>query len=175
MDFDHRMHPANLQRYVILHRDPTPLHPEPRRGRCPDSQTPARNAARRPCAGAPSQAQRARWTCRTDTWGPLKRWEEQLGGRTHHLGQGQSAQPANLAPSCCGQSGRRRRGFPPDCRAARRPERAFAVAFDDSAHVLTMYASHDDALASLRMQPHRHPAHCTWTSASPAAWTPSAH
>ena len=29
-------------------------------------------------------------------------------------------------------------------------ERAFAVAFDDSAHVLTMYASHDDALASLR-------------------------
>lgn len=29
-------------------------------------------------------------------------------------------------------------------------ERAFAVAFDDSTHVLTMYASHDDALGALR-------------------------
>jgi putative molybdopterin biosynthesis protein len=27
-------------------------------------------------------------------------------------------------------------------------ERAFAVAFDESAHVLTLYASHDDALAA---------------------------
>jgi putative molybdopterin biosynthesis protein len=55
-------------------------------------------------------------------------------------------------------------------------ERAFAVAFDDNAHVLTLYASHDDALAALRAQ-HATPGEggrCTWTSASPAAWTPSA-
>ena len=29
-------------------------------------------------------------------------------------------------------------------------ERAFAVAFDPAAHVLTLYASHDDALPALR-------------------------
>ena len=29
-------------------------------------------------------------------------------------------------------------------------ERAFAVAFDDTVHVLTLYASHDDALSALR-------------------------
>jgi putative molybdopterin biosynthesis protein len=31
-------------------------------------------------------------------------------------------------------------------------ERAFAVAFDDKAHVVTLHASHDDALAALREQ-----------------------
>jgi putative molybdopterin biosynthesis protein len=36
-------------------------------------------------------------------------------------------------------------------------ERAFAVAFDDSPHVLTMYASHDDALAPCARTP-PHPA-----------------
>jgi len=30
-------------------------------------------------------------------------------------------------------------------------QRAFAVAFDDTAHVLSFYASHDDALAALRV------------------------
>jgi putative molybdopterin biosynthesis protein len=37
-------------------------------------------------------------------------------------------------------------------------ERSFAVAFDDSAHVVTLYASHDDALSALRevALPHLH-------------------
>ena len=50
-------------------------------------------------------------------------------------------------------------------------ERAFAIAFDDSAGVIPMYASHDDALPLLRELAQHASTSCIWTSSSPAAST----
>ena len=50
-------------------------------------------------------------------------------------------------------------------------ELAFAIAFDDSAGVITMTASHDDALPLLRALALDRSTSCTWTSSSAAAST----
>ena len=52
-------------------------------------------------------------------------------------------------------------------------ERAFAIAFDDSAGVIPISASHDDALPLLRQLARRPSTTCTWTSSSAAASTRS--
>ena len=79
-------------------------------------------------------------------WGELKRWEDELGQALVTWDKGQ---PAQLTPFGSKLMWAERQA--PQIAALQSDlERAFAVAFDDKAHVLTLYASHDDALASLR-------------------------
>jgi putative molybdopterin biosynthesis protein len=84
-------------------------------------------------------------------WGELKRWEIELG---HGLIAWEKGQPARLSEFgdkllwAERQAQARLAGQIEALHADL--ERAFAVAFDDAAHVLTLFASHDDALAALR-------------------------
>jgi putative molybdopterin biosynthesis protein len=84
-------------------------------------------------------------------WGELKRWEAQLG---HSLIVWEKGAPARLSEFgdkllwAERQAQARLAGQIEALHADL--ERAFAVAFDDTAHVLTLFASHDDALAALR-------------------------
>src|SRR4051812_8021485 len=84
-------------------------------------------------------------------WGELKRWETEL---EHPLVVWEKGQPARLT-----EFGEKLLWAERQAQARLAPqieslhsdlERAFAVAFDEAAHVLTFFASHDDALAALR-------------------------
>ena len=84
-------------------------------------------------------------------WGALKRWEEQLGGELIIWGKGQSAQLSEFGTKLLWAERQAQARLAPQIAALHADlERAFAVAFDPNAHVLTMYASHDDALVALR-------------------------
>ena len=84
-------------------------------------------------------------------WGELKRWEAELD---HGLIVWEKGQPARLSPfgeKLLWAERQAQARLAPQIEALHADlERAFAVAFDDTAHVLTLYASHDDALAALR-------------------------
>lgn len=86
-------------------------------------------------------------------WGELKRWEAELG---HSLLTWAKGQPATLSPFGAKLLWAERRAqarLAPQVEALRAElEQAFAVAFDDRAQVLTLSASHDDALPLLRQQ-----------------------
>ncbi len=84
-------------------------------------------------------------------WGALKRWEEQLGGELIVWGKGQSAQLTEFGTKLLWAERQAQARLAPQIAALNADlERAFAVAFDPDAHVLTLYASHDDALMALR-------------------------
>jgi putative molybdopterin biosynthesis protein len=84
-------------------------------------------------------------------WGELKRWEAELG---HALVIWVRGQPAALAPFGEKLLWAERRALArlaPQIEALRGElEQAFAIAFDDAAGVIPIYASHDDALPRLR-------------------------
>lgn len=101
--------------------------------------------------GSISGAARALDLSYRHVWGALKRWEEQLGGELIIWGKGQSAQLSEFGTKLLWAERQSQARLAPQVEALRAElERAFAVAFDPSAHVLTIYASHDDALAALR-------------------------
>ncbi len=84
-------------------------------------------------------------------WGELKRWEAELGQTLVIWVKGQSALLAPFGEKLLWAEQRAQARLAPQIEALRGElERAFAVAFDDSAGVITMYASHDDALPRLR-------------------------
>ena len=84
-------------------------------------------------------------------WGELKRWEAELG---HPLVTWVKGQPAVLAPfgdKLLWAERRAQARLAPQIEALRSElEQAFAIAFDDTAGVIPLYASHDDALPRLR-------------------------
>ena len=84
-------------------------------------------------------------------WGELKRWETELG---HALITWAKGQPAVLAPfgnKLLWAERRAQARLAPQIEALRSElEQAFAIAFDDQAGVIPIYASHDDALPRLR-------------------------
>lgn len=84
-------------------------------------------------------------------WGELKRWEQLLG---HGLIVWEKGQPAHLSEfgdKLLWAERQAQARLSPQIEALQADlERAFAVAFDDSAHVLTFYASQDEALTRLR-------------------------
>ncbi len=86
-------------------------------------------------------------------WGELKRWEGELG---HTLVSWAKGQPAVLSPfgeKLLWAERRAQARLAPQVEALRSElERAFAVAFDDSAGVIEVAASHDDALPLLRQR-----------------------
>ncbi len=84
-------------------------------------------------------------------WGELKRWELELGQTLVIWVKGQSALLAPFGEKLLWAERRAQARLAPQIEALRGElERAFAIAFDDSAGVVTMSASHDDALPRLR-------------------------
>jgi putative molybdopterin biosynthesis protein len=86
-------------------------------------------------------------------WGELKRWEGELG---HPLVSWAKGQPALLSPfgeKLLWAERRAQARLAPQVEALRSElERAFAIVFDDSAGVIPVAASHDDALPLLRQR-----------------------
>jgi putative molybdopterin biosynthesis protein len=84
-------------------------------------------------------------------WGELKRWEAVLGHPLIVWEKGQSARLSEFGDKLLWAERQAQARLSPQIEALLADlERTFAVAFDDSAHVLTFYASHDDALVRLR-------------------------
>jgi putative molybdopterin biosynthesis protein len=101
--------------------------------------------------GSISSAARALGLSYRHVWGELKRWEQALG---HDLIVWEKGQPARLSPfgdKLLWAERQAQARLSPQIAALQADlERVFAVAFDDTTHVLSFYASHDDALAALR-------------------------
>ena len=95
-------------------------------------------------------------------WGELKRWETELGGELLIWEKGQSARLSEFGSKLMWAERQAQARLAPQIEALRAElERSFAVAFDDASHVVTLYASHDDALSRLReaaikQSPHLH-------------------
>jgi putative molybdopterin biosynthesis protein len=84
-------------------------------------------------------------------WGELKRWEEVMGHELIIWEKGQPARLTDFGDKLMWAERQTQARLAPQLEALRADlERTFAVAFDAKAHVLTMYASHDDALPRLR-------------------------
>lgn len=84
-------------------------------------------------------------------WGELKRWESELGSALLVWEKGQAARLTEFGSKLMWAEGQAQARLAPQIEALRSElERAFAVAFDPQAHVVTLYASHDHALGALR-------------------------
>lgn len=85
-------------------------------------------------------------------WGELKRWEQELGNELLIWEKGQAARLSEFGTKLLWAERQAQARLSPQIESLRADlERAYALAFDDSVHVLTLYASHDDALSALRM------------------------
>jgi putative molybdopterin biosynthesis protein len=84
-------------------------------------------------------------------WGELKRWETELGRPLVLWAKGQPALLSPFGEKLLWAERRAQARLAPQVEALRGElERAFAVAFDDAAGVITLSASHDEALPLLR-------------------------
>ncbi|MBC5784792.1 helix-turn-helix transcriptional regulator [Ramlibacter sp. USB13] len=84
-------------------------------------------------------------------WGELRRWETQLGHPLLLWEKGQRARLAPFGEKLLWAERQAQARLAPQIEALHSElERAFAVAFDDTAQVLTLFASHDDGLSLLR-------------------------
>lgn len=101
--------------------------------------------------GSISAAARALDLSYRHVWGELKRWEDVLGHELIVWEKGQSARLTEFGDKLMWAERQTQARLAPQIEALRADlERTFAVAFDPDAHVLTLYASHDDALPRLR-------------------------
>ena len=83
-------------------------------------------------------------------WGELKRWEQILGRTLIVWDKGQPARLNEFGEKLLWAERQAQARLAPQINALRADlERAFAVAFDDAAHVVPLYASHDEALGAL--------------------------
>ena len=102
-------------------------------------------------AGSISAAARQSGLSYRHVWGELKRWQEVLGHDLVIWEKGQSARLTEFAAKLLWAEAQAQARLAPQIEALRSElERTFSVAFDDSAHILKLYASHDDALVALR-------------------------
>jgi putative molybdopterin biosynthesis protein len=84
-------------------------------------------------------------------WGELKRWENELGNELLIWEKGQAARLSEFGTKLLWAERQAQARLAPQIESLRADlERAYALAFDDTVHVLTLYASHDDALSALR-------------------------
>lgn len=84
-------------------------------------------------------------------WGELKRWENELGEELIVWGKGQSARLTVFATKLMWAERQTQARLAPQIASLQADlERTFAMAFDPEAHVLPLYASHDDALLALQ-------------------------
>ncbi len=93
-------------------------------------------------------------------WGALKEWEQTLGRPLIVWDKGQRARLTEFGEKLLWAERQAQARLAPQIEALRGDiERAFSTAFDDEAHVLTLYASHDAALSALREQASPHGLH----------------
>lgn len=93
-------------------------------------------------------------------WGALKDWEQTLERPLIVWDKGQHARLTEFGEKLLWAERQAQARLAPQIEALRGDiERAFATAFDDNAHVLTLYASHDAALTALREQARAHGLH----------------
>ena len=86
-------------------------------------------------------------------WGELKRWEQSLGQPLIVWEKGQAARLSEFADKLLWAERQAQARLTPQITALHAElEKTFAVAFDPSSHLLTVYASHDDALVQLQQQ-----------------------
>jgi molybdate transport repressor ModE-like protein len=101
--------------------------------------------------GSISAAARALDLSYRHVWGELKRWENQLGHELVTWEKGQRARLTEFAAKLMWAERQAQARLIPQIETLRAElERTFAQAFDDSVHVVTLYASHDNALNALR-------------------------
>lgn len=101
--------------------------------------------------GSISAAARALGLSYRHVWGELKRWEDELGNELLIWEKGQAAKLSEFGTKLMWAERQAQVRLAPQIEALRGDlERAFAVAFDPHAHVVTLYASHDEALSVLR-------------------------
>jgi putative molybdopterin biosynthesis protein len=101
--------------------------------------------------GSISAAAKALGLSYRHVWGELKRWEAELGHPLIVWEKGQPARLSEFGDKLLWAERQAQARLAPQIEALHADlERAFAVAFDDGAHVLQLFASHDDALAALR-------------------------
>ncbi len=84
-------------------------------------------------------------------WGELKRWEQTLSQPLIIWEKGQAARLTEFADKLLWAERQAQARLTPQINALQAElEKTFAMAFDPGCHVLTVYASHDDALVQLR-------------------------
>ncbi len=102
-------------------------------------------------SGSISGAARALSLSYRHAWGELKRWEVELGQTLVSWVKGQPAVLSPFGEKLLWAERRAQARLAPQVESLRSElERAFAIAFDDSAGVIAISASHDDALPLLR-------------------------
>ena len=103
--------------------------------------------------GSISRAAKALDLSYRHVWGALKDWEQSLGRSLIVWDKGQRARLTEFGEKLLWAERQAQARLAPQIEALRGDiERAFSTAFDDSAHILTLYASHDAALSALRDQ-----------------------
>ena len=84
-------------------------------------------------------------------WGELKRWEQLMSQPLIVWEKGQPARLTEFADKLLWAERQAQARLAPQISALQAElEKTFAMAFDPASHVLTVYASHDDALVRLR-------------------------
>ncbi len=108
-------------------------------------------------AGSISAAARVLGLSYRHTWGELKRWESALGQPLVHWEKGQAARLTDFGTKLLWAERQAQARLAPQIEALRAElEHAFAAAFDPAVQVLTLHASHDEALVALRDHANRH-------------------
>ena len=101
--------------------------------------------------GSISAAAKALGLSYRHVWGELKRWEQILGRTLIVWDKGQPARLNEFGEKLLWAERQAQARLAPQISALRAElERTFAVAFDNAAHVVSLYASHDDALVALQ-------------------------
>ncbi|MGH8829928.1 MAG: LysR family transcriptional regulator, partial [Polaromonas sp.] len=110
--------------------------------------------------GSISKASKALGLSYRHVWGALKDWEQTLGRTLIVWDKGQRARLTEFGEKLLWAERQAQARLAPQIEALRGDiERAFSCCFDDSAHVLTLHASHDAALSALREQAAAHGLH----------------
>ena len=101
--------------------------------------------------GSISMAARTLGLSYRHVWGELKRWEQSMGQALIVWEKGQPARLTEFADKLLWAERQAQARLAPQISALQAElEKTFALAFDPDSHVLTVYASHDDALVQLR-------------------------
>ncbi len=104
-------------------------------------------------SGSISAAARSCGLSYRHVWGELKRWEQALSQPLIVWEKGQAARLTEFADKLLWAERQAQARLAPQISALQAElEKTFAMAFDPGSHVLTLYASHDDALVGLREQ-----------------------
>ena len=110
--------------------------------------------------GSISRAAKALGLSYRHVWGALKDWERAMDRSLIVWDRGQRARLSEFGDKLLWAERQAQARLAPQIEALRSEiERAFSCCFDDDAHVLTLFASHDTALSALRDQASRQGLH----------------